>query len=350
MNLLVATPIGMSGDSLLEAVRAVAADGSVRRVTDFRSLLRPELLRRVWAMVVVDLELPGLSSLSLLRSIVQRFADSPVVAIGSQQDEAFMQGVLDLGCQGYMPKSYGRELAIGVLRIVQEGSVFRPRRRAATVNNALPATPELPDSFAEYALTPREIEVLSQVALGRKNNDIGMRLGMKPSTVRVHVSAILQKLGVRNRGEAQLIAQRLERVNATQLRDAEKGSFDLDLLLPHMRHRHCPAGTVLFNAGDSGHEMFYIQRGAVSLPEIDVHLGPGEFFGEISIFAPHHTRTCSAICVEASELFSLDEERVRQLQFTNPQFATLVLHLLARRLSADLERSSTATQATDIPA
>jgi CRP-like cAMP-binding protein len=78
--------------------------------------------------------------------------------------------------------------------------------------------------------------------------------------------------------------------------------------------------------------LFYLQRGRVSLDEIDVEMGPGQIFGEIGVFAPGRTRTSTARCLTDVELFCLNSEQVKSIYYLNPQFALHIVTLLAQRL------------------
>jgi CRP-like cAMP-binding protein len=98
-------------------------------------------------------------------------------------------------------------------------------------------------------------------------------------------------------------------------------------------------GELLFRKGDPGQTMYFIQKGRIALPEIGVEMTDGELFGEIGIFTPDQTRTCTARCETDTKLFSLTADQAERLFFEYPQFAYHITQLIARRLRADSMRS-----------
>lgn len=202
-----------------------------------------------------------------------------------------------------------------------------------------PRTSEHLPSVGNLArVTRREKEVLVQLAKGHTNLEIAKQLGIQESTVKLHVHNLLEKLKVRNRAEAALSGIRVSDIQQKQIEEAERGRLDLSWLHPEMSHRRMRAGQWIFRLGDAGSELFYVQRGSVSLPEVGEKIERGGVFGEIGIFAPERSRTSSARCETEVDLFSLSGDQVRRTYFANPRFAFFMITLVAARLMADLRR------------
>jgi DNA-binding CsgD family transcriptional regulator len=191
---------------------------------------------------------------------------------------------------------------------------------------------------ADAKLTPKQVEVLSLAADGLSNRQIATRLGIAEGTVKLHMSAIYLKLNVERRGEAIVLARRMEEVRAHQMHEGERGAHVLNWLLPHVTHRHARKGEVIFRIGDQSRELYYIQQGSVRLEEIGIEMAAGEVMGEIGLFSPSHARTCTAICLTDVELFCLGSEQARSIYYLNPQFALHIVQLIAQRLLADRQR------------
>jgi two-component system nitrate/nitrite response regulator NarL len=153
------------------------------------------------------------------------------------------------------------------------------------------------------------------------------------------MSAIYLKLNVARRGEAIVFARRMEEVRAHQMHQTDRGEQVLTWLLPHVTHRRARQGEVIFKIGDQSRELYYIQQGRVRLEEIGVEMGAGEVMGEIGLFSPEHTRTCTAVCRTDVELFCLGSEQARSIYYLNPQFALHIVQLIAQRLLADRQRT-----------
>ncbi len=153
------------------------------------------------------------------------------------------------------------------------------------------------------------------------------------------MSSILRKLGAKNRGEAIVIAMRIDKVIRHEIQEAERGTLDRSMLLPHMAPQRFKEGATIFRKGDSGRELFLLQRGTLRLKEIKVTLQPGDLFGEIAIFSPDHRRTCTAVCETDAEILKMTADKVKEIYYLNPQFALFIVHLIAKRLIADASRA-----------
>ena len=295
-------------------------------------------------LVLIDADaVPGRAA-KLVEKCHERLADVPVVALASSLDKDFIAALMKAGAQAYLPKSYSETQALGVLKVVLEGTSLQARAERAP-GRASARDPEGMDAGQSrrahsnpYGLTGRELEVLTGVCQGRQNLNIAKRLGITEGTVKIHLSNSYKKLGVENRAQAIRIVERLEQVQNMAIGDAEQGGSLRDWLLPHMSHESHRRGEVLFKKGDPAGTLYFIQQGTVTLPEIDKQLADGALLGEMGIFLPEHTRTCSARCETDAQLFCLTAERAQRLFFENPQFAYHVMQLIAGRLRDDQTR------------
>jgi DNA-binding NarL/FixJ family response regulator len=158
-----------------------------------------ELLDKLpaWApdVVVVDLLMPGgIDGVETTRRALELCPGTRLVALTASVDEARMEAVLRAGATGYVRKDADPEVLLKAIRAVTRGTTFidtgaaRPRMSAGLVGD----------------LSPREIEVLRQVAFGRTNRDAAAVLFISEETVKTHVARILDKLSLENR--AQLVA------------------------------------------------------------------------------------------------------------------------------------------------
>lgn len=161
-----------------------------------------DLLDRLdeWApqIVVQDLLMPGgIDGIETTRRIVQRRPDSRVIALTASVDEARMMGVLRAGASGYLRKDADPETLLAAVRAVARGKTYIDpsiARQLADVTGAV------------EALTPREADVLRQLALGRSNREIAATLALGDETVKTHVGNVLAKLQVENRAQAVVMA------------------------------------------------------------------------------------------------------------------------------------------------
>jgi two-component system, NarL family, response regulator len=161
-------------------------------------------------IVVLDIGLPGLGGVEACRQIRQLAPNLPVLVLTSHTQKALVNRIIEVGAQGYCLKGAPSQTLILAIQSVAAGaswwdSAATTEIRAAFENNAS-ATPAGNSDKLAPALTRREQEILAFIADGKTNQEIAEMLYIAPGTVRVHVHAILQKLDVRDRTQAAILA------------------------------------------------------------------------------------------------------------------------------------------------
>ncbi len=159
-------------------------------------------------VVLLDLRMPVMDGLSVLRRLREVGLSMPVVMLTTSTEERDLVESLRNGAQGYLIKDMEPDEVINALHEIVEGNtVVAPELTGVLAkvvqgggSEVLP--PE--DPFAE--LTPREREILCHVAEGQSNKVIARNLGISDGTVKLHVKAVLRKLGLHSRVEAAVMA------------------------------------------------------------------------------------------------------------------------------------------------
>jgi len=148
--------------------------------------------------------------------VIRGFVASGVrVAVFSDRDNpSFIRDVMDLGVRGFVPKALGTKLVLNALSLIEMGGRYVPDALLATRPEGFAEAPEAFFHNSQEKLTPRQNEVLIELGKGRSNQEIARELGISVATVKLHVNAILQALGVRNRTEAAIIALQSPRAAA----------------------------------------------------------------------------------------------------------------------------------------
>lgn len=159
-------------------------------------------------VALIDLLLPrsGDDGLAAIAELGRLFPTLPLIAVSAVEDPALMRRALAAGALGHVPKSLLPEAILDAVETVLAGGLYLPPALrgetegggAAAVGGAHAERP----ATALERLTPRQLEVLRLVARGQSNRDIGAALGMSERTVKVHVTAILRRLGLANRTQA----------------------------------------------------------------------------------------------------------------------------------------------------
>ncbi len=157
-------------------------------------------------VLVLDIRMPGTDGLSLLRQMRKEKLSTRVVLLTGELDEEELAEAVRLGARGLVLKEMAPKLLVQCIRQVHAGELWLEKR---SVTNALEKLLQREAGQREVAqlLTPREIEIVKQVAAGLRNTEIGKRLFIGEGTVKMHLHKIYQKLGVDSRTKLTRYAQ-----------------------------------------------------------------------------------------------------------------------------------------------
>lgn len=153
------------------------------------ALYRPDV-------TLMDLRLPDMSGIEATRAIRALHPEAQVIALTSYDGDQDIYRALEAGVRGYLLKDMLHTEILRAIRTVHSGKRFIP----------MEVSQQLSGFFPEVALTPREVEVLTLVAQGLGNKEVGDSLGTAAGTVKAHVQSILSKLGAKDRTHAVTIA------------------------------------------------------------------------------------------------------------------------------------------------
>jgi two-component system, NarL family, response regulator len=159
-------------------------------------------------LVLLDVGLPGIGGIETCCQLKQRYPHLPILVLTSHSQPALIARLVTSGAQGYCVKGIAAETLVLALRSLSVGASWWDSTAAQAIQAGLQqADWSEPDpQKATHGLTQREQEVLALIAVGKSNSEISKVLYITPGTVRVHVHAILHKLGVRDRTQAVIVA------------------------------------------------------------------------------------------------------------------------------------------------
>jgi DNA-binding NarL/FixJ family response regulator len=161
-------------------------------------------------LVLLDLAMPGVRGFSGLMVLRAQHPGAPVVVVSGNEDRSVIRLCMDFGASGFIPKSTDIATMQAAIRAVLAGDVWAP----ADVDLSAPVDRDMADSVRRLAsLTPQQVRVLMMLSEGLLNKQIAYELSVSEATVKAHVSAILQKLGVESRTQAVIAAARIEAIS-----------------------------------------------------------------------------------------------------------------------------------------
>jgi DNA-binding NarL/FixJ family response regulator len=157
-------------------------------------------------LILLDLSMPGARGFSGLMYLRAHYPALPVVVVSANDDPTVIRRCMEFGASGFIPKTLGTDAMRKAITQVLAGDVWTP----PDVDLHQGSDAETAAIIARLSsLTPQQVRVLMMLSGGLLNKQIAHELGVSEATVKAHVSAILQKLGVESRTQAVLAAGRI---------------------------------------------------------------------------------------------------------------------------------------------
>lgn len=169
--------------------------------------------------ILLDLHLPDVAGFDGLLRLLAAAPGVPVIVVSSMHDSRIITSVMQAGAAGFIPKDSPREVFVHAFSAVWSGSSFTPAGYVPPQNRK--EARQLAEPVARLAdLTTKQARILELICEGKLNKQIAYELSIAETTVKAHVTALLRKLGAKNRTQAVLIANKAS--FAAILRDRPK--------------------------------------------------------------------------------------------------------------------------------
>ena len=192
--------------ALKQAIAGLADDIAILEAGDFQTTKQLIGSNEDVDLVMLDLTMPGASGLSGLISLRGVHADVPVVVVSAHDDTETIRRALELGASGFISKSASMEQIRSAVKTVLDGGIASP----SDVELGVERDPEIKDLIHRLqSLTPQQTRVLGMLAAGLLNKQIAYELSVSEATIKAHVSAVLQKLGVDSRTQAVILLSKI---------------------------------------------------------------------------------------------------------------------------------------------
>jgi len=192
-------------------IRIAVVESDPLRFVGFRALFDAETdfellsasLQDISSQQGIDLVLlgnrNGQNLFDLMASLKASRPDLRIIVTGSGMDEETILKAIAAGAKGYVDEAASPKEFVQAIRIVNQGSVWAPRRVLSMFIERVSASPGRIFPAGRVTFTDREKEVLEMLVAGRSNKEIGAALGIEERTVKAHVAKLMRKVGVQNR-------------------------------------------------------------------------------------------------------------------------------------------------------
>lgn len=160
-------------------------------------------------LTLLDLSMPGVQGISGLVFLRGQYPEIPVVIVSANDDPMTIRRCMECGASGFVPKSEPVDRIRQAVRAVLDGNVWTPPD--IDLSAPVPGDDVTNDLLVRLSsLTPQQVRVLMMLGEGLLNKQIAYKLGVSEATIKAHVSAILQKLGVDSRTQAVIAVNRID--------------------------------------------------------------------------------------------------------------------------------------------
>ncbi len=194
--------------AIKEALQASQGETNFLEANSFESLQVLVDENQDVDLVLLDLHMPGVSGFAGLVYLCKRYPSVPVVIISANEDPVVIQRALDHGAAGFIPKSSNIKIITSAINDILMGEIWAPVSTQSNLPGKNVSELALAERMAR--LTPQQFKVLMMVSQGMLNKQIAYDMGISEATVKAHVTAIMNKLGVSNRTQAVLAASKLD--------------------------------------------------------------------------------------------------------------------------------------------
>ena len=207
MQILIADDHPLFRGALRHALSVVADDVEVNEAADLEGVDGDLARNRDTDLLLLDLAMPGMHGLAGLIYLRAQYPSVPVMIVSASEDHGVIRRCLDLGAAGFIPKTTDAASMRKAIRAVLDGGTWTP----SDLDLGGADDAEASATARRLAtLTPQQVRVLTMLSEGLLNKQIAYELSVSEATVKAHVSAILQKLGVESRTQAVIAAAKIE--------------------------------------------------------------------------------------------------------------------------------------------
>ena len=213
MNVLIIDRHPMSRDGLEILLRSLQRDAEISKAGELLEL-NDEKFESTNLLLFEAMGINGDidDGLTAIANLVRRYPDLIIIVVTAYLKHDGVAPILDAGARGYIPKSLDREVMLNAVRLVLSGGTYAPPELYGAQSGGAGIRPALAETASDYRtplLTRRQRDVLYQLSLGHSNRRIAGQLGIAEGTIKIHVAAIFKAMGVTNRTQAVIAANRL---------------------------------------------------------------------------------------------------------------------------------------------
>lgn len=194
-------------DALVTTLERLYDQRDIRTATSLKDGLAMLGSRFAPGLVLLDLKLPDVTGLSGFVQIREELPDVPIILISSESSNDLIHTVMSMGAAGFISKNASQSELSAALERVQQGERFVPDGYSKPQSSPNPDFDKQDVARKIADLTPQQARIMRLICDGKPNKQIAYEMSLAEATVKAHVTALLRRLGVRNRTQAAILAR-----------------------------------------------------------------------------------------------------------------------------------------------
>ncbi len=208
MKVLIADDHALFRDGLSLNLERIDPQAVVFQAGSFSQALKILDDEKKLDLIIIDLDMPDMQWEEGLAELRKKSNGARYVVISATEDSRSIRRSLEQGISGYIPKRSDTKVLSGALKLILDGGTYFPPSVFETGSSSANSA-QNGDKPKNKMLTNRQSEVLGLVAQGLSNKQIAYNMGVSEATVKLHINALLRSLGVTNRTQAVVTAQKM---------------------------------------------------------------------------------------------------------------------------------------------
>lgn len=207
-------------DALATTLKNYAGTRAVHTVNSMQSGLKALTDGLVPDLVMLDLKLPDVTGLSGFFKLKEKLPDVPILVISAESCDETVQALMDAGAAGFIPKDASKAEIAEALDRVQDGQKYLPAGfcpRSTPPPEHVANANVISQRIAD--LTPQQGRIMNMICAGKPNKQIAYEMSLAEATVKAHITALLRRLGVRNRTQAAVMVNSVSLDRPSQMTD-----------------------------------------------------------------------------------------------------------------------------------
>ena len=206
MKILIADDHALFRDGLGMRLEQLYPNMIILQASNFGQVLKILEEDKQINLIILDLDMPDMLWETGLAAIRQKAKDARFVVVSASEDIRNIRKALNEGACGYIPKRSDPKILSRALQLILDGGTYLPPELLSATT---PTENKSEAKSKNKTLTARQMQVLKLIAQGLSNKQIAYEMGVSEATVKLHINALLRAIGVTNRTQAVITAQKM---------------------------------------------------------------------------------------------------------------------------------------------